>query len=51
MVNCIDNITAEYVQVVPLSHLMMRRRSEHVGMMVTTQQALTALCSVHCDLF
>ena len=28
-VSCIDNIPAEYVQAVPLSHLMMRRRSEH----------------------
>ena len=33
-----DNIPAEYVQVVPLSHLMMRRRSEPHDVMAATQQ-------------
>ena len=53
-VSCINNITAEYVQVVPLMHLMMRRRSEHHGVICdgnNTTQACAALTALHCDLF
>ena len=56
-VSCIDNIPAEYVQAVPLSHLMMRRRSEHHDANITTQCSLhsvlctdTALAALHCEM-
>ena len=44
--SCINNIPAEYVQVVPLSHLMMKGRSEHQGGHNTT---LPSLCTLHCS--